>query len=256
MRTGWLTQARWSVLGPQPTGEPRTTAGRSGHPTSVRTAGSSSYRTLTSNGGEGCSGVRVSPLRETARSPPLVAPTTVSLEACPLDKANGVQDNRAPRAPSRTSHSKKPGGDEGRKRRHRSSESEDVVERLRRAMNAHDLEAHLACMHPDYRSAQPAHPNRGFGGREQVKKNWTAIYGAIPDFHAELLAVIAEGDTVWAEWHWTGNRADGSPFAMRGVTIFGVADDRIAWGRLYMEEVEEAGEDIDQAVRRFVEGRQ
>jgi hypothetical protein len=61
MLTGWLTQARWSVLGPQPTGEPRTTAGRSGHPTSVRTAGSSSYRPLTSNGGEGCSGVRVSP---------------------------------------------------------------------------------------------------------------------------------------------------------------------------------------------------
>jgi hypothetical protein len=61
MLTGWLTQACWSVLGPQPTGEPRTTAGRSGHPTSVRTAGSSSYRPLTSNGGEGCSGVRVSP---------------------------------------------------------------------------------------------------------------------------------------------------------------------------------------------------
>jgi hypothetical protein len=29
MLTGWLTQARWSVLGPQPTGEPRTTADRS-----------------------------------------------------------------------------------------------------------------------------------------------------------------------------------------------------------------------------------
>ena len=55
MLTGWLTQARWSVLGPQPTGEPRTTAGKSGHPTSVRTAGSFSYRPLTSNGGEGCS---------------------------------------------------------------------------------------------------------------------------------------------------------------------------------------------------------
>jgi ketosteroid isomerase-like protein len=124
----------------------------------------------------------------------------------------------------------------------------DVVECLRLAMNAHDLEAHVACMHPDYRSARHAHPNRGFGGREQVKKNWTAIYGAISDFHAELLALTTEGDTVWAEWHWTGTRADGSPFAMRGVTIFGVADDHIAWGRLYMEEVEEAGEDIDQAV--------
>jgi SnoaL-like domain len=67
----------------------------------------------------------------------------------------------------------------------------DVVERLRRAMNAHDLEAHVACFHPDYRSEQPAHPNRGFGGREQVEKNWTSIYGTIPDFHAELLAITA-----------------------------------------------------------------
>jgi ketosteroid isomerase-like protein len=150
----------------------------------------------------------------------------------------------------------KPGGDEGSNVGTGQANSKDVVERLRLAVNAHDLEAHLACMHPDYRSAQPAHPNRGFGGREQVRKNWTAIYGAIADFHAELLAVITEGDTVWAEWHWTGTRADGSPFAMRGVTIFGVADDHIAWGRLYMEEVEEAGEDIDQVVRRFVERRQ
>jgi ketosteroid isomerase-like protein len=132
----------------------------------------------------------------------------------------------------------------------------DVVERFHRAMNAHDLEAHVACFHPDYRSEQPAHPNRGFGGREQVKKNWAALYGSIPDFHAELLGITAEGDTVWAEWHWTGTRADGSPFAMRGVTLLGVLDDRIAWGRLYMEEVEEAGEDIDQAVSRLVRKRQ
>jgi ketosteroid isomerase-like protein len=132
----------------------------------------------------------------------------------------------------------------------------DVVERLHQAMNAHDLEAHVACFHPDYRSEQPAHPNRGFGGREQVEKNWAALYGGIRDFHAELLAITAEGDTAWAEWHWTGTRADGAPFDMRGVTLLGVADDRIAWGRLYMEEVEEAGEDIDQAVSRVVGKRQ
>jgi hypothetical protein len=38
---------------------------------------------------------------------------------------------------------------------------------------------------------------------------------------------------------------------MSGVTIFGVADGLIAWGRLYMEEVEAAGEDIDETVRRL-----
>jgi hypothetical protein len=38
---------------------------------------------------------------------------------------------------------------------------------------------------------------------------------------------------------------------MRGVTVFGVEDGLIAWGRLYMEEVEAAGEDIDETVRRL-----
>jgi ketosteroid isomerase-like protein len=127
----------------------------------------------------------------------------------------------------------------------------EVVDRLRDAMNRRDLEAHLACFDPGYRSEQPVHPNRGFGGRDQVEKNWAALYGAIPDFHAELVATAAEGGTAWAEWHWTGTRADGTPLDMRGVTILGIENDRIVSGRLYMEDVEEAGEDIDQAVLRM-----
>jgi hypothetical protein len=38
---------------------------------------------------------------------------------------------------------------------------------------------------------------------------------------------------------------------MRGVTIFGVRDDRIVWARLYMEEVDRSGEGIDQAVQEL-----
>jgi limonene-1,2-epoxide hydrolase len=130
----------------------------------------------------------------------------------------------------------------------------EVVERLHHAMNQHDLEAFLACIDPGYRSEQPAHPNRGFGGREQVEKNWRALFDGIPDFHAELLATATKGDTVWCEWHWTGTRANEAPLDMRGVTLFGIEDDRIVSGRLYMEEVEEAGADIDEAVRRRAEG--
>jgi ketosteroid isomerase-like protein len=130
----------------------------------------------------------------------------------------------------------------------------EIVERLHHAMNRHDLEAFLACIDPDYRSEQPVHPNRGFGGREQVEKNWSALFEGIPDFHAELLATATEGDTVWSEWHWTGTRANEAPLDMRGVTLFGIENGRIVSGRLYMEEVEEAGEDIDEAVRRLAEG--
>lgn len=121
-------------------------------------------------------------------------------------------------------------------------------------MNQHDLEAFLACFDPDYRSEQPAHPNRGFGGREQVERNWRVLFEGIPDFHAELLATTAERGTLWSEWHWTGTRIDGAPLDVRGVTLFGVENGLIVSGRLYMEEVEEAGQDIDETVRRLAEG--
>jgi hypothetical protein len=41
---------------------------------------------------------------------------------------------------------------------------------------------------------------------------------------------------------------------MRGVTLFRIEDGRIASGRLYMEEVEEAGRDIEATVRRLTKG--
>ena len=129
--------------------------------------------------------------------------------------------------------------------------SKDVLERLHHAMNQHDVATFVACFAPAYRSEQPAHPNRGFGGRDQVEKNWTALFASMPDFRAEIVATTDDGDTVWAEWRWSGTRANEPPIDMRGVTLFGVEDGQIAWGRLYMEEVEEAGEDIDQTVRRL-----
>ena len=131
------------------------------------------------------------------------------------------------------------------------SSPREILDQLQRAMNEHDLEGFLACFHPDYQSEQPAHPERGFGGREQVEKNWAALFGGIPDFRAELRATAAEGDTVWAEWRWTGTREDGGPLDLRGVTLFSAEGGQIAWGRLYMEEVEEEGEDIDETVRRL-----
>jgi ketosteroid isomerase-like protein len=131
----------------------------------------------------------------------------------------------------------------------------ETIERLHNAMNQHDLEAFLACLDREYRSEQPAHPSRGFAGREQVEKNWSALFEGIPDFHAELLATATEGDTVWSEWHWTGTRrANGTPLDMRGVTLFEIKNGRIVSGRLYMEDVEEAGADIDETVRRLAEG--
>jgi ketosteroid isomerase-like protein len=126
---------------------------------------------------------------------------------------------------------------------------ERLVSRLHAAMNAHDLEAFVACFAEDYDSAQPAHPDRAFRGREQVRANWSAVFTGVPDFRAELVRVNAVGETVWSEWRWKGTQTDGGRLDMAGVIVLGVRDDRIAWARLYIEEVERTGAGIEAAVR-------
>jgi ketosteroid isomerase-like protein len=125
-----------------------------------------------------------------------------------------------------------------------------VVERLRDAINAHDLEALVDCFADDYDSEQPAHPERAFRGNEQVRTNWAQMLGGVPDLRAEILSSAVDGDAVWAEWSWRGTRADGVPLDMRGVTVTGVVDSRVSWARLYMEPVERAGPDVGTAIRR------
>ena len=127
-----------------------------------------------------------------------------------------------------------------------------VVERLRLATNAHDLEALVACFAPEYRNETPAHPERGFNGRDQVRKNWEQIFSAIPDVRTEVLRCAVDGNTVWSEWEHRGTRPDGSQHVMRGVVIFGVEDGLAAWARFYLEPVQEGAGDADDFVRRQV----
>ena len=133
------------------------------------------------------------------------------------------------------------------------ADPEAVLRRLHAALNAHDLAAFVACFAPDYVSEQPVHPDRQFRGRDQVERNWAAMFAGLPDFHAELVHSAYVGDVVWAEWRWTGRRADGTRLDARGVTLFGVRDGRLAWGRLYMEDVH-AGAGIDAAVQSLARG--
>lgn len=124
-----------------------------------------------------------------------------------------------------------------------------VISRLHEALNRHDLDAFVACFDPGYRSEQPAHPNRAFGGYAQVRKNWEAFFAAVPDLRGELLRTATAGDTVWTEWAWNGHRRDGTILDMRGVIIMGIDQDRISWARLYMEEAELDGADINATMR-------
>src|SRR4051812_24561750 len=132
------------------------------------------------------------------------------------------------------------------------SEAGAVLARLERATNAHDLNALTACFAADYRNDTPAHPERGFTGRDQVRRNWEQIFAAIPDLTATVLSSAVNGDEAWSEWEHRGTRRDGSAHVMRGVVIFGVAKDLLTWARFYLEPVQEGGGNVDAAVRRQI----
>jgi SnoaL-like polyketide cyclase. len=117
-----------------------------------------------------------------------------------------------------------------------------VLRRLVQATNAHDIDAIVACFGSGYRNDTPAHPSRSFVGREQVRRNWEQILGFVPDLHAEVLRLSAQDGVVWSEWEQRGTRRDGTPHLMRGVIIFGVEDDAIAWARFYLEPVQQGAE--------------
>jgi ketosteroid isomerase-like protein len=59
-----------------------------------------------------------------------------------------------------------------------------VIERIREAINRHDVDALATCFAVDYASAFPTHPDRAFGGRDQLRRNWSRIFQAVPDLHA------------------------------------------------------------------------
>jgi ketosteroid isomerase-like protein len=123
-----------------------------------------------------------------------------------------------------------------------------VIDRLVAAMNDHDLDRMVALFHPDYDSRQPVHPGRAFVGREQVRANWAAMFGGIPDFTAEVVRSVQDGELIWSEWAWHGTRTDRQPFEVRGVTLFQIRDGLIVAGTLYVEDVELDSAGIDGAV--------
>ena len=127
-----------------------------------------------------------------------------------------------------------------------------AVERLVASVNAHDLEAMVACFADDFVNEWPAHPGRGFRGSQQVRRNWSQLFAGVPDLQAEVLGTAVDGDRVWAEWDISGTRGDGAPFAMRGVVIFGVSGGVIASARFYLEPVEQDSGDVDAHTARVV----
>jgi limonene-1,2-epoxide hydrolase len=129
-----------------------------------------------------------------------------------------------------------------------------VIQRLWQAWNAHDGEALVACLHIDYESQQPLHPERNFSGSDLARQSWSAIFCAIPNLRAELLQHAVIGTRVWTEWRWRGDHVDGPTFTAGGVMIFEIEDDQIISVRAYTETRPMTGPDFDQILDEVLRG--
>lgn len=133
------------------------------------------------------------------------------------------------------------------------SDTLEVINRLLAATNDHDIDALVDCFGAEYVNETPTHPQRGFRGRDQVRRNWTSIFAGVPDITARVVASAVDGGTAWTEWEMGGTRRDGAQHAMGGVIIFGVSANRIDWARFYLEPVEHTSGDVNAAVEQALQ---
>lgn len=119
------------------------------------------------------------------------------------------------------------------------------ISQLLQAWNTHDVALLSQCLHADYESIQPHHPDRNFWGREAAVRNWRLVFEAIPDLQAELMRWAVCGNEVWTEWRWNGVHQGGNAFRAGGVMVFGLSGAQIAWARVYTEIEQTTGPDWD-----------
>jgi ketosteroid isomerase-like protein len=116
-----------------------------------------------------------------------------------------------------------------------------LVEQMRAALDAHDLDRFVEFFHDNYAGERPRHPGAPPSNRDDVRENWAEIIRDVPDLKVEIPAALQDGDTIWSEWRAYGTARSGAMLELRGVIIFGVRDGRVLWSRMYLEPVEHVG---------------
>jgi ketosteroid isomerase-like protein len=114
-----------------------------------------------------------------------------------------------------------------------------LLEEMRAALDAHDLDTFVEFFREDYVGERPRHPGSPVSSREDVGSNWAEVISDVPDLRVEVPAAVQDGDRIWSEWRAYGTARSGAMLELRGVIIFGMQGDKVAWSRMYLEPVEQ-----------------
>jgi ketosteroid isomerase-like protein len=123
-----------------------------------------------------------------------------------------------------------------------------LLENMRAALDAHDLDAFVEFFREDYVGERPRHPGARISSREDVRNNWAEVISDVPDLRVDVPAAVQDGDRIWSEWRAYGTSRSGAMLEIRGVIIFGIQDGLVAWSRMYLEPVEQ-GLSLDDLAR-------
>lgn len=125
--------------------------------------------------------------------------------------------------------------------------STDVLRRMEKAMNGHDLDALTECFTEDFRSVIPLHPGRSFTGRTHMRNNWAGLFAHVPDLTATVRQSVVDGEHVWSEWEIGGTTVDGERYLSRGVVIMRLRGEQIAEVRFYLDNVDDPADAVSPA---------
>jgi hypothetical protein len=102
-----------------------------------------------------------------------------------------------------------------------------LLEQMRAALDAHDLDTFVEFFREDYVGERPRHPGSPMSSREDVRANWAEVISDVPDLRVDVPAAVQDGNTIWSEWRAYGTSRSGAMLELRGVIIFGLQD--AAW---------------------------
>jgi ketosteroid isomerase-like protein len=121
-----------------------------------------------------------------------------------------------------------------------------LLEQMRAALDAHDLERFVGYFRDDYVGERPRHPGSKISTRDDVRNNWAEVISDVPDLRVDIPSAVEDGNTIWSEWRAYGTARSGAMLELRGVIIFGIQDGLVAWSRMYLEPVEQEGLSLDE----------
>jgi ketosteroid isomerase-like protein len=112
---------------------------------------------------------------------------------------------------------------------------EELIERYFAAFNRHDIEAVVACFHPD---AVLVGPNgKRLAGLAEVRRSYETEFALFPDAHCELRLSTGNNGRGVAESFFTGTRSRRGRIEAIGAEVMEIVDGKIKEIRDYHQPV-------------------